>query len=86
MLAPCLASPTRDAIHEAALGACGSLCTPSPSLLEDQRRLQPTTGHPNAYLLYDMQQRPWEPQGARGALPSPPGGLGLRLPAATGAF
>jgi len=53
---------TRYAIHDAALGAFGIFFTQSPSFLEDQRRLQHTTGHNNAQTLFDVEQIPCDNQ------------------------
>jgi hypothetical protein len=53
---------TRYAIRDAALGAFGIFCTPSPSFLEYQRRLQHTTGYNNVSTLFDVEQIPWDHQ------------------------
>ena len=54
---------TRDAIHDAALGAFGLFFTQSPSFLEYQRRLQHPKGHQNAQTLLGGEPIPCDHQG-----------------------
>jgi len=53
---------TRYPIQDAALGAFGIFFTQAPSFLEDQRRLQHTTGRNNAQTLCGIEQIPCDNQ------------------------
>jgi hypothetical protein len=53
---------TRSTLPDAVCGAWGVFFPPSPSCLDDQRRLQPTQGHKNAQTLFGVAQLPWDQQ------------------------
>ena len=53
---------TRDRIQDAAWGACGIFCTPSPSFLEYQRPLPQTQGQNNAWTLFGVEPMPCHKQ------------------------
>jgi hypothetical protein len=49
---------TRYRVQDAAVGAVGIFCTPSPALLDDPRHLQNTKGHPNACTVCGVETMP----------------------------